>query len=303
MSDNKSELSGDRQSQIPSREDVIAQSSFFIGAATADFRTIQPYSNTEKDNVWNTLRLPDPSQSLFTFNYLQLHVALSHLRETSQPATFITTQLDHDTNQINCYQWNISRIGPGIKIEGSDASDRFRDALTGNSNRAFHDLVKKTYGDVPGSFGSIIIGDINDLKTTNDTQGHSAGDNLIQNTFNLFYKVMRPDDLVFRSVSRTGGDESATFLPFTDFSEAKKMVDRLNQEILDYNKSNPQNPISVSFGIATWNNNIGINIDEAEELADKRMYQDKAKTKDKAKEEKENYKKFIKGIGDISQFS
>jgi len=290
----------------PSRESVLKHSSFFHAGATADFRFISPYTNPDQKAVWDTIRLPDPDQPSFTFNYLQLHVALNHFRESEKPTTFITTLYNPESNQLDCYQWNISPLDGGIKIEGSDISQQFRDALTGIGNRAFHELVKNTYDSVPGSFGCIVSGDLNDLKKTNDNQGHAAGDKLLIKASDLLHQELNPEDLIFfRAVSRTGGDEFVLFLPYVNIEDAQKIVDRLNQNITEYNQNgrgkNP--PINVSFGIAAWSKDDGTTIDNAEKLADKRMYRQKAAKKAKEREAKEAQQTALESLGDISQFS
>lgn len=83
------------------------------------------------------------------------------------------------------------------------------DALTGAYNRQFYkrELIKKTINEEY----VIVLLDLNNLKITNDTLGHSAGDKLLIDIVSSLKK--------FGRVCRMGGDE---FLLITDFEGLKK---------------------------------------------------------------------------------
>jgi len=103
----------------------------------------------------------------------------------------------------------------------------YHDSLTGLYNRMFfEDELKRidTKNNLPIS---IIFGDVNGLKLTNDIFGHAAGDALLKKSAEILKKVCREEDII----ARVGGDEFAIFLPNTEASEAEKIIDRIKNEL------------------------------------------------------------------------
>lgn len=89
-----------------------------------------------------------------------------------------------------------------------------RDPLTGLLNRRrFEEELRRyeqmamRYGDITG----VLMIDIDDLKTVNDSQGHPSGDELIKNVAQTMSNRLRMTDIL----ARIGGDEFAALLPHT----------------------------------------------------------------------------------------
>lgn len=98
-----------------------------------------------------------------------------------------------------------------------------RDSLTGLYNRGFFDQ-KLPELDQPEHWPlSIILGDLNGLKLTNDIFGHAVGDQLLIMVAQTLKEVFRPSDLIFR----WGGDEFVILLPQTSMPEAERLLERL----------------------------------------------------------------------------
>jgi len=146
------------------------------------------------------------------------------------------------------------------------------DALTGIYNRTFFEteLARMELSrDFPVS---IIVADLDNLKITNDTFGHTAGDELIKNVSHIFKETFRAADII----SRIGGDEFAVLLPNTTSITAEQMLPRIHTKIVQHNAMHPELPIQLSLGTATSEQGQLL---EALTLADRRMYADKAKRK------------------------
>lgn len=86
------------------------------------------------------------------------------------------------------------------------------DALTGLPNRAaFDEALMQLRCELPGSWGLFIV-DVDNLKITNDTFGHDAGDVLLRAVGQRIARAMAPD-----TVFRTGGDEFTIIIQGADF--------------------------------------------------------------------------------------
>ncbi|AYA04605.1 sensor domain-containing diguanylate cyclase [Acinetobacter sp. WCHAc010034] len=143
--------------------------------------------------------------------------------------------------------------------------EALHDALTGVFNRrAWDQFISleearcKRYGHP----ASIIMIDINNLKITNDSLGHSAGDVLIQNTATTLKSCIRNNDIV----ARLGGDEFAIL----SLESNLKNIEMLSNRAIDaLNKAG----ISAAIGIAMRNPTHGL-LDAIRE-ADEKMYKHK----------------------------
>lgn len=118
---------------------------------------------------------------------------------------------------------------------------------------------------------TVITLDVNGLKTVNDTIGHHAGDELLIAAADKIKTYFSQYGEVFR----IGGDEFAIIT-----SDITPRKDRMKKEFLklvsewsgQYCKS-----LSISVGIARGNEEIVDNVDDLVKIADKYMYEDKAK--------------------------
>ncbi|OPL08742.1 MAG: hypothetical protein AVO33_09195, partial [delta proteobacterium ML8_F1] len=101
----------------------------------------------------------------------------------------------------------------------------YHDELTGLKNRRYVDEQIRQYALADKIPFSVIIGDINGLKMTNDIFGHGAGDNLIKKSAQIIRQSTREKD----TIARIGGDEFLVLLPDTGKEETGQVIKRINQ--------------------------------------------------------------------------
>lgn len=173
----------------------------------------------------------------------------------------------------------LSSGGSGIPIV--DAANRLNqkiliDTLTHCYNLHYFDRFKIENSNLERNHDKIgfIFIDLNDLKTTNDTLGHAAGDALILKTTEYLKSVFRKSD----EIVRIGGDE---FIIICHNDENhQNFRDELLSRAQAISKASPKS-VSFAFGVAVFDKEIDVNLDDTQKRADELMYICKNKMKAK----------------------
>ncbi len=113
---------------------------------------------------------------------------------------------------------------------------------------------------------SLILLDLDFFKAYNDTQGHTAGDKILELVGTLINKAIRNTDLAFRY----GGDEFAVILPQSATNDALVVAERVRGRIAS-EMSKKDIKISASLGLASWPND-GVTTEELVNAADRALY-------------------------------
>jgi diguanylate cyclase len=102
-----------------------------------------------------------------------------------------------------------------------------RDSLTGIYNRsAFSEIVgERLLLSTEGAF--LLVLDIDDFKSINDTYGHLAGDMVLKGVSECCRKTLRGNDVF----GRIGGDEFAAFLPGIEKDNALPLAQRIRSSV------------------------------------------------------------------------
>ncbi len=121
---------------------------------------------------------------------------------------------------------------------------------------------------------SICFMDINNLKHVNDVYGHKEGGAFIALMCSSVKECLRSSD----AVCRTGGDEFLVILPGSTAKSSGLVWKRIMRRFkaLNDGKAKPY-PISASHGIVEYPASQRISIDEFIALADRKMYREKKK--------------------------
>lgn len=96
--------------------------------------------------------------------------------------------------------------------------------------------------------GLVVFGDMDNLKTINDTYGHDTGDKAIMATAKILSSAFRKNDVV----ARIGGDEFAIVATGLDQSSYKKVKEKIDKECKSFTKKNDYK-LSISLGYTTFN--------------------------------------------------
>jgi len=121
------------------------------------------------------------------------------------------------------------------------------DVLTKLYNRSFYvDELNRLERKGPFPV-TIIVADVDNLKSTNDQFGHAAGDALLRRAGEVLAKLC---DRVAHA-ARIGGDEFAILLPGIGEDAGLAMIDEMQKLIDLNNKFYSGAPLAISVGVAT----------------------------------------------------
>jgi len=145
----------------------------------------------------------------------------------------------------------------------------FHDEVTGLFNRAFFEEELRRADADRGLPVSIIMGDVNFLKLSNDVFGHQEGDNLLKAVAAAIRNGCRKNDIV----ARWGGDEFAMILPETDFETANNEICVRIKQLVSESEGAVIRP-GIALGVATKERGDQ-NIYDVIRTAEVRMYENK----------------------------
>ena len=150
----------------------------------------------------------------------------------------------------------------------------YTDLLSGYENRmAFeHKLRECKELAEQGKNVTILVFDVNNLKTINDTEGHEAGDKYLKNTADIIHDNLHG----MAPLYRIGGDEYTVVFADRSESEIEGVIESLrNEKRIAYKKQ----PFSCAFGAATYNKLEDESLKDTFKRADEAMYIEKKRQK------------------------
>ncbi|MGQ9558194.1 MAG: CHASE4 domain-containing protein [Desulfurispora sp.] len=153
------------------------------------------------------------------------------------------------------------------------------DTLTGLTSRTGFQQEMQRLEKEPDLPLAVVVCDVNNLKTVNDSLGHEAGDRLLQTAAGIISQTFA--DWAGRIVARLGGDEFAVVLPGADREAVQGAVQRLEQNVAAYNQHGNTLPLSISCGFAVQQH-PGERAVDLYKAADDMMYRQKLLQKQNA---------------------
>jgi diguanylate cyclase (GGDEF)-like protein len=125
--------------------------------------------------------------------------------------------------------------------------------------------------------GTIAIVDLDHFKLFNDRFGHTVGDSLLQLVAQRLVAALPKKAFV----SRFGGDEFAVFTPYTELQAARRLLERLLEQLSEpfHLPDGSSHAMTASIGMASFN---GPSIDETLRATDVALYAAKARGRNQA---------------------
>jgi diguanylate cyclase (GGDEF)-like protein/PAS domain S-box-containing protein len=166
---------------------------------------------------------------------------------------------------------NARDVTERVRLEQELMHQAFHDGLTGLANRAlFRDRLDQSLSRSARTSESlaVLFVDLDGFKQVNDTLGHDAGDQLLEEVSRRFTTAIRPSD----TLARLGGDEFALLLEEADeplaVTVAERLLEKLSKEIV---LAGREMSLGASVGVVVHGGGTG----KSEELmrhADLAMY-------------------------------
>jgi diguanylate cyclase (GGDEF)-like protein/PAS domain S-box-containing protein len=148
------------------------------------------------------------------------------------------------------------------------------DMMTGVYNRTFFEEEMGRFEKSRQYPISILLADMDNLKSINDKHGHAAGDLALQQVSDILKNCFREEDVI----ARIGGDEFSVLLPGVDEVNANNSVLRIQQAIAESN-SETLLPFKLQLSIGTATADKGSLLSDYLKMADEAMYADKQQHK------------------------
>lgn len=126
-----------------------------------------------------------------------------------------------DSDEVETLRKAASTLGATIEM----SSRALHDSLTGLYNRRYLEevLVQSHARAVrEGSPLSVVVFDVDDFKSINDSRGHAAGDEVLREMSRHLLRHSRAED----TTARLGGDEFAVVMPSATAENAVKSIER-----------------------------------------------------------------------------
>lgn len=120
---------------------------------------------------------------------------------------------------------------------------------------------------------SVVVFDVNDLKTVNDTLGHEFGDKIIMEASKLICATFKSSP-----VYRIGGDEFVVISRGKDFDNCESLVQAFKEQVEKGIYIGMEYQLVVACGMSKYEEN-DIHFDDVFGRADKAMYENKMKLK------------------------
>ncbi len=265
---------------------VIVQSNGKIESANLAFinfmhvKSLQDFKNTKK--CISDFFVDEEeflSKDIDWVTYIVKHKLMNHKvkivknsKETIFSVSASLVKVENENSKVVITFNNISQLEEQKKeIEKAAQID----PLTKVANRMKFNITLKYQMDMAERYDHgfcIILFDIDNFKSVNDTYGHQVGDNILVELSSRIKNAMRKSD----TFARWGGEEFAIILPQSKIEKAVIIADKLRLIIADELFEDDLN-ITCSFGVCEYKKSY--ELEDLIECVDKMLYLAKSKGK------------------------
>ncbi len=193
--------------------------------------------------------------------------------------TLVATASDlRDEPAINGVVINAYDITERMELERSLRHQALHDDLTGIPNRSlFRDRVEQALTRRNPGLTAVMVLDLDDFKTVNDSLGHQAGDDLLQILAFRLRQVLRVGD----TAARMGGDEFAVLVEDAhDRAAVLEIADRLIEKMSEpFDVEDRELVVGASIGVVFAQDISNVTAEAMIRSADAAMHAAKARGK------------------------
>ena len=190
---------------------------------------------------------------------------------------------EYSEDEANIFDYLANQIS--IALDNAMMHQRIQelsitDALTGLYNRRYlNSRLEEEWAMAVrhGNSLSILLFDVDNFKSINDTYGHDKGDEVLKGVASIMKENVRKEDLA----SRYGGEEFVVVLVDTDTEDAKKFGERMRKRVKARVYDWMERNVTISVGVATYPRSHAKSYEELIQLADQAMYLAKVSGKDR----------------------
>jgi diguanylate cyclase (GGDEF)-like protein len=146
----------------------------------------------------------------------------------------------------------------------------YTDQMTGLNNRTCFNKDFAILSNTPNDI-AVIDFDLNNLKKTNDTYGHSAGDKYITTCATIIHDIFKGIGKCYR----VGGDEFVTLIERASTVDLTHYLAMLESSVDSANKGMKNWKMQIAYGYTIYDSDMDKNLEDTYNRADKIMYQNK----------------------------
>lgn len=122
-----------------------------------------------------------------------------------------------------------------------------------------------------GTFGTVVIADLDNLKAVNDAFGHAAGDRLLRQCADVLRSTLRPYDKLYR----WGGDEFLLVIPSARGVDVEARLTEVLERAEPLEVANRGKTVRLGVSLGTADYTSAEALEESIQLADQAMYRQK----------------------------